>query len=56
MALQKPEEQTDRLLPPRTLIMDFNLTHTRYGRSNLHPMGQIIHTRHSDGTPEPDGV
>jgi hypothetical protein len=36
--------------------MDFILTHTRYGRSNLHPMGQLTHTRHSDGSPEPDGV
>jgi hypothetical protein len=36
--------------------MDFTLTHTRYGRSNLHPIGQLTHTRRSDGVPEPDGV
>ena len=30
VVLQKPQEQTDRLPPPRTLILDFTLTHTRY--------------------------
>ena len=25
--LQKPQEQTDRLPPPRTLILDFTMTH-----------------------------
>ena len=28
VVLQKPQEQADRLPPPRTLIMDFTLTHT----------------------------
>jgi hypothetical protein len=28
VVLQKPQEQTDRLPPPRTLILDFTLTHT----------------------------
>ena len=28
VVLLKPQEQTDRLPPPRTLIMDFTLTHT----------------------------
>jgi hypothetical protein len=42
--------------PPRTLIMDFTLTHTRFRRSNLDPIGQHTHTRSSDGPPEPDGV
>ena len=28
VVLGKPQEQTDCLPPPRTLIMDFNLTHT----------------------------
>ena len=56
MVLQKPQEQTDRLPPPRTLIMDFTLTHTRFGRSNVHPIGQITHTRRSDGAPATDGV
>ncbi len=28
VVLQKPQEQADRLPPPRTLILDFTLTHT----------------------------
>jgi hypothetical protein len=28
VVLQKPQEQTDRLPPPRTLILDFTLTYT----------------------------
>ena len=28
VVLQKPQEQTDNLPPPRTLILDFTLTHT----------------------------
>ena len=56
MVLQKPQEQTDRLPPPRTLIMDFTLTHTCFGRSNLHSIGQLTHTRRTDGAPEPDGA
>ena len=51
VVLQKPQEQADRLPPPRTLIMDFTLTHTRFGRSSVHPIGQLTHTRRSDGTP-----
>jgi hypothetical protein len=49
VVFQKPQEQADRFPPPRTLIMDFTLTHTQYGRSNLHPNGQLSHTRRSDG-------
>jgi hypothetical protein len=30
VVLQKPQEQADRLPPPRTLILDFTLTNTRY--------------------------
>jgi hypothetical protein len=52
---QKPQEQVDRLPPPRTLIKDFTISHTCFGRSNLQPIGQLKHTRHSDGAPEPDG-
>ena len=55
VVLQKPQEQADRL-PPRTLIMDFTLTHTRFGRSSVHPIGQFTHTNRSDGAPEPDGA
>jgi hypothetical protein len=56
VVLQKPQEQADRLPPPRTLIMDFTLTHTRFGRSLVHSTGQLTHTRRSDGAPEPDGA
>ena len=56
MVLQKPQEQTDRLPPPRTLILDFTMTHTRYDRSHLNLNGQLTNTRRSDGAPEPDGV
>ena len=52
--LQKPQEQTDRLPPPSPLILDFTMTHTRYGRSHVHPIGQLTNIRRSDGAPEPD--
>ena len=52
VVLQKPQEQTDRLPPQRTLILDFTLTHTRLGRSQMHSIGQLTHTRRSDGAPE----
>ena len=53
---QKPQQQADRLPPPRTLILDFTMTHPRYGRSHVHPIGQLTNIRRSDGAPEPDGV
>ncbi len=56
MVLQKPHEQDDRLPPPRTLILDFTMTHPRYGRSHVNPTGQLTNIRSSDGAPEPDGV
>ena len=52
---QEPQEQT-YLPPPRTLIMDFTMTHIRFGRSNLHPIVQHTYTRRSDGAPECDGA
>jgi hypothetical protein len=54
--LQKPLEQSDRLAPPRTLILDFTLTHTRYGSSHVHTTGQMTNTRCSDDVPELDGT
>ncbi len=59
VVLQKPQEQADRLPPPRTLILDFTLTHTRYGSSHVthtrygssHTTGQLTNTRRSDGAP-----
>ncbi len=41
VVLQKPQEQVDYLPPPRTLILDFTLTHTRYDSSHVHTTGQL---------------
>ena len=56
VVFQKPQEHADRLSPPRTLILDFTMTHQHYGRSNVHPIGQVTNIRRSDGAPEPDGA
>jgi hypothetical protein len=48
VVLQKPQEQADRLPPPRTLILDFTLTHTRYDSSHVYTTGQLTNTRRSD--------
>jgi hypothetical protein len=48
-------DRPDRLSPPRTLILDFTMSHTRFW-SVLHPIGQLTHTRCSDGVLESDGV
>jgi hypothetical protein len=56
VVLQKPQEEADRLPPPRTLILDFTLSHPRYGRSLLNLNEQLTKTRRSDGAPEPDGA
>ena len=50
--LQKPQEQSNRLPPPRTLILDFTMIHTCYGRSIQHTTSPFTHTRRSDGVPE----
>ena len=47
LVMQKP--QATRLPPPHTLIMDYTMTHVRFGCSHFHP-------RRSDGTPDPDVV
>ncbi len=49
VVMQKPQPQGNRLPPPRTLIMDYTMTHIRFGRSHLHPMDQLTNTRRSDG-------
>ena len=56
VVLQKSQEQGDCLPPPRTLILDFTMTHPHYGRSHLYPIGQMTNIRSSDGVPEPDGA
>ena len=53
--MQKPQGQDNRLPPPRTFIMDFTMTHIRFGRSHLHPIGQLTYTRRSGGALDPDG-
>jgi hypothetical protein len=53
---KKPRDLTDCLPPPRTLILDFTLTHTRFGKSQLSSLGHLTHTRRTDGAPEPDGA
>ena len=55
VVLQKTQEQANDLPPPHTLILDFTMTHTRYGCSIQHTTGQLTHTRCSDGVPESDG-
>jgi hypothetical protein len=56
VVLQKTRNGTDCLPPPRTLISDFTMTHSRYGRSQMSSLGQLTHSRRSDGAPEPDGA
>ncbi len=56
VVLQKPLQQADRLPPPRTLILDFTLTHTRYDSSHVHTTGHLTNIRRSDGAPELDGA
>jgi hypothetical protein len=50
--IKKPQDQAGRLPPPRTLILDFTMTHPRYGKSHVHPIGQLTNIRRSDGAPE----
>ncbi len=56
VVMQKPQPQANCLPPPRTLIMDYTMTHIRFGRSHVHPMGQLTNIRRSDGAPDPDGA
>ena len=55
VVLQKPQTQVNCLPPPHTLILDYTMTHIRFGRSHLHPMVQLTNTRRTDGVPDPDG-
>jgi hypothetical protein len=56
VVLQKAYQQTDQLPPPRTLILDFTITHPLNGRSHVYPIGKLTNIRSSDGVPEPDGA
>jgi hypothetical protein len=42
--------------PSSSLIMDYIMTHIRFGRSHVHPMGQLTNTRRLDGDLDPDVV
>ena len=48
-----PWEQDNRL-PPRTLLLDYTMTHDRFGHSNLHTNGKLTHWLRSTGAPQPD--
>ena len=55
LVIQKPQTQDNRHPPPHTLILDYTMTHIRFGTSHVHPMVQLTNTRRSDGAPDPDG-
>jgi hypothetical protein len=42
VVVQTPQEQTNRLPPPRTLILALTMTHTRYGRSMLTLLDNVL--------------
>ena len=44
----------DNLLPPRPLLMDYTMTHDRFGTSNLHTNGNLTNCLRSTGSPQPD--
>ena len=48
-----PREQ-DNHLPPWSLLLDYTMTHDRFGRSNLHTDGKITHCLRSNGEPQSD--
>ena len=56
VVMQKPQTQANRLPPPHTLILDYTMTHVRFGCSHLNPMDQLTNTSRSDGDPDPDGT
>ena len=56
VVLQKPQPPVNHLPPPHTLIMDFTMTHVRFGHSHLNPIGQFTYRKRSDGPPDPNGA
>ena len=46
----------DNRLPPRPLLVDFTMTHDRFGHSNLHTNGKLTHCLRSTGAPQSDDV
>jgi hypothetical protein len=55
VVFQNPRDLTVSLPPQRKLILDFTLTDTRFGRSQLHSLDHLTHSRRSDGVPDLDG-
>jgi hypothetical protein len=52
-----PESRIDRLSSSSTYThIRFYFDDTRFGRSQLSSLGQLTHTRRTDGTPESDGA
>ena len=56
VVLQKTQVRDNHLPPPHTLIMDFTMTHVRFGHSHLNPIGQFTYRKRSDGPPDPNGA
>jgi hypothetical protein len=55
--MQKPQGPDGRLPPPRLLILDFTTTHVLKVRDlTCTLLGQLTHTRQSDGVLHPDCV
>ena len=52
----KPKTSRGDRSTSSSLILDFTMTHPLYGRSHVHPIGQLTNIRRSDPAPEPDGV
>ena len=46
----------DNHLTPRPLLLDFTMTHDRFGHSNLRTNRKFTHCLRSTGVPQSDGV
>jgi hypothetical protein len=44
----------DNHLPPRPILLDYTMTHDRFGHSNLHTSRKITNCLRSTGAPQPD--
>ena len=44
----------DNRRPPRPLLLDYTMTHDRFGRSNLHTNGKLTDYLRSTGAPQSD--
>ncbi len=50
------QREQDNLLPPRPLLLDYTVTHDRFGLSNLHTNGNLTSCLRSTGEPQSDFV